>query len=166
MKYDKPTATTLLKKFLLSLKIQCASLAGTRVCSEGETSDGHFVTGLEGAQNDCGVSDIPKSINDWQQILLDRIMKGDHFIAIDIKSVCPWFHAKEGVVKWSCKFTRSQSVTCQIVIIANIHASRYVAVIPMHYVRQKFRGSKMLRLNALKNHSASMLLASVTFAAK
>ena len=42
---------------------------------------------------------MPKSINDWQQILLDETMKEDHFIAIEIKSVCPWFHAKEGVVK-------------------------------------------------------------------
>lgn len=66
MEYDKPTATTLLKKFLLSLKIQCASLTETRVCCEGQAADRHFVTGVEGAQNDCGVSDIPKSISDWQ----------------------------------------------------------------------------------------------------
>ena len=76
----------------------------TRVCSEGEAADGHFVTDLEGAQNDCGVSDILNNISDWQQILLDGPIKGECLIAIEIKSDSPWFHAKEGVVKWDCKF--------------------------------------------------------------
>lgn len=166
MDWNNPTTTELLKHFLMCLRIHCASLSEMRVCSVAESTTQYFLRGVEGARNDCAISTVPiTSVKDGQRLLLKESSKEPHVIPMEIKMVSPWLH-KDHTVRWSCKFTRTQSATCEVVLISSILDPCFLAVIPMQYVRRRLHNFKRRRLEALGVQGARMLLAPSAFPAE
>ena len=165
MEYRKHTTTEQLRHFWACLKVLCHSLCETRMYRTVEAVDQYFIRGLEGARIDCALSTIPLgSTKDRLNLLLHESMEGKHFIPIEIKHVAPYLHCREQTVKWSCSFSAKQWKACQAVIIGSVIEPRYVAVIPMEYIRQKAPDSKRRKLESLGVQSARMLLAPTAFA--
>ena len=132
----------------LALGFRIAALQQTVYLSEARvfnyaSTNKHFLRGFEGGINDCGLYVGDQTLSDGTQtdkmFELDKLYRTSHekpVLPIEIKTISPKGNGNANMA-WSLSFSRKQYDTCQAVLVNTVKEPDLIALIPMHYIRQR-----------------------------
>ncbi|KAL8657104.1 MAG: hypothetical protein Q9226_002256 [Calogaya cf. arnoldii] len=123
------------RSFSAAVKQQYLYLVESTICRAVDNP--HFIRAFEGGRNDCGMFlEDQELTGTLTERFFRAVSSNAPIILMEIKTVSP-VADNRGNISWKIEFSKEQLKSYQVVLVASTAAPDFVALIPMHLIKQR-----------------------------